>query len=1824
MKHARHFISFLVCALLGCIGVLPSTASAATRAATTSRHSAGVAHASATTHTAATTTQGYWLDATDGGIFNYGSATFHGSTGAMALNKPVVGMAATPSGNGYWLVATDGGIFAFGDAHFRGSTGAMALNKPIVGMAATPSGNGYWLVASDGGIFAFGDAHFHGSTGAMTLNKPIVGMASTPSGNGYWLVATDGGIFNYGDAHFHGSTGAMALNKPIAGMASTPTGAGYWLVATDGGIFNYGDATFHGSTGAIALNKPIVGMAAISVGSTPLEATKLGFTTQPGNSTGGIAFARQPRVTVQNASSGAMSDATTHVTLAIATGGSGGLSCTGGLTKTATNGVAAFAGCKINTAGPYTLSATATATTLTSATSNSITIGVGAAASLMFSAQPGGAINNSSFVHEPTVTALDAGGNIVTDFTGPVTLGITGGGAVLGCVSNTVSAIAGVATFTGCDIDTIGNFTLTATAPGDVASPPSATVPVTGPATHLAFGTPAPSSTGTGGSVLAAQPVILVKDALGTTVNADSSTVTLALASGPGGGVLACTGGLTKAAVEGVATFAGCNFDMASVTPYTFTATDGALVDVTSGNITIGVGTAAKLFFNVSPSASTVAGIAFGVQAEVWVEDAGNNIVTTDSTTVVSLSIASGGAGVLTCTPVTAAAGIATFSGCMLNIVGTYTLTAGTDSELPTPVASGNVAITAGTPAQLAFSAQPSATAISSVAFASQPVVTVQDAFGNTALTDVSNVTLVPSAATLGCTANTVAAIAGVATFTGCDINLAGSYTLTASDGALTPAVSSPNTVVTSAGAAQLAFTPGPGGTTGGTPFSVDPQVTVQDAAGNTVTSDDTTLVTLTKTTGPGTLTCDPATAVAGIATFTGCSLDTIGTYTLTATAPGGLTSPPSGNVVITVGTATTLVLTGAPGGGTGGVAFGTQPVATYKDAGGNTATNTDTVTFTKVTGPSGGVLSGCSIAAVAGVATFTACKIDLIGTYTLHASDGDLTTATSGNVVITRGVAASTLITTQAGGTLTGGTAFGIQPVVKIRDAGGNTVIADNSSTVTLSKATGPGTLTCTPVVAVAGVATFVGCKFDTIGTYTLTASDGTHVSPAGSPIVITLSGATSLAFTPSPSGATGGIAFTTQPMVTIRDAGGNTLTTNSTSSIALAITTGSDGVLSTCPAVVASAGVATFSGCKIDVNGTYKLTATGAGLTSPESSNVVVGVGVAASIAVTTPGGSLTGGTPFGVQPVATIKDAGGNTRTSDSVSTVHLAKFSGPGTLTCADPTAVAGVATFTGCKFDTTGTYKVTATGAGFTSSPSGDVVITAGGAASLALTVSPGGGTGGTALGTQPIVTAKDAGGNTAPSYTNTVAFTKVSGPGGGTVSTCSVAAVAGVATFTACTIDTAGTYTLHATDLDLTSATTGNVVITVGAATTLALTVQPGGSTGGVAFGTQPVVTSKDAGGNTVSNTNTVTFTKVTGPGALSGCSIAAVGGVATFTACTLDTVGTYTLHASDGTLTSATTGNVVITVGAAATLALTVQPGGSTGGVAFGTQPVVTSKDAGGNTTTSTLTITFTKVTGPGTLSTCSVAAVSGVATFTACKIDTIGTYTLHASDGTLTSATTGNVVITAGATATLALTVQPGGGTGGTALGTQPVVTAKDAGGNTATASTSTVSFTKVTGPGGGSVSTCSVAEVAGVATFTACKINIIGTYTLNASDGTFTSATTGNVVITLGSAAKLAFTTAPVGAAAAANFGTQPVVTVQDAGGNTSTTDGSDVTLSITGGAGVLSCTSAGNLTGTAANGVVTFAGCKISLAGSYTVTATDSIGGVTTTTAPVTIT
>jgi ribosomal protein L24E len=97
--------------------------------------------------------------------------------GGTKLNKPVQSLVPDPDGTGYWLVASDGGIFAF-KSDFKGSLGSTKLNKPITGMV--PYGDGYMMVGEDGGIFNFSNKPFDGSLGASPPARPIVSVSVLP------------------------------------------------------------------------------------------------------------------------------------------------------------------------------------------------------------------------------------------------------------------------------------------------------------------------------------------------------------------------------------------------------------------------------------------------------------------------------------------------------------------------------------------------------------------------------------------------------------------------------------------------------------------------------------------------------------------------------------------------------------------------------------------------------------------------------------------------------------------------------------------------------------------------------------------------------------------------------------------------------------------------------------------------------------------------------------------------------------------------------------------------------------------------------------------------------------------------------------------------------------------------------------------------------------------------------------------------------------------------------------------------------------------------------------------------------------------------------------------------------------------------------------------------------------------------------------------------------------------------------------------------------------------------------------------------------------
>jgi len=141
-----------------------------------------------------------------------------GDASGRALCGAIRPESGAPPG-GYYLVATDGGIFNYGDAVFRGSRGGQPLAKPIIGMATT--GGGYYLVASDGGVFSYGDAPFLGSTGGVKLVAPIVGMATVPLEARSTLIDYRG--VNSGTVRIHAQRGAGAATGPADRVRITVT-----------------------------------------------------------------------------------------------------------------------------------------------------------------------------------------------------------------------------------------------------------------------------------------------------------------------------------------------------------------------------------------------------------------------------------------------------------------------------------------------------------------------------------------------------------------------------------------------------------------------------------------------------------------------------------------------------------------------------------------------------------------------------------------------------------------------------------------------------------------------------------------------------------------------------------------------------------------------------------------------------------------------------------------------------------------------------------------------------------------------------------------------------------------------------------------------------------------------------------------------------------------------------------------------------------------------------------------------------------------------------------------------------------------------------------------------------------------------------------------------------------------------------------------------------------------------------------------------------------------------------------------------------------------
>lgn len=448
--------------------------------------------------------------------------------------------------------------------------------------------------------------------------------------------------------------------------------------------------------------------------------------------------------------------------------------------------------------------------------------------------------------------------------------------------------------------------------------------------------------------------------------------ITVSVASGPG----QLDGTTTLPSIGIGVTFNNLNIDEAGT--YTLQVTsDPALTPATSEAFQISPGppSGATSQITASPTSIPANGTSTSTITVQLRDEFGNDLDTGGD----DVSLAKSGGGTLTATPVD-------------NGDGTYTGTLTSDTSPETVTVTGTVnggAITdnatvvfAALPAtRLEFGQQPTSEA-AGVAIAPPITVRAEDATGNLDTNFSGPVTLAiasgPADGSLSGT-TTRTASGGIATFNNLSIQRAGAYTLRATSGSLTQAVSD-----------AFQITPGPAsGTTSeitANPTSIDADgsststitVLLRDAFGNTLTAGGATVVLSTTLGTLGAVTDNGN----GTYSATLTSSTTAGTATISGTVNGAAISD-TATVDFTLVGAPTLVISVQPTDTGVGQPISPAVVVRVVDGLGTTLTNfTGNVTAVLSTRPVGANLGGDTVEPFQnGVATFDDLRIDMAGT---------------------------------------------------------------------------------------------------------------------------------------------------------------------------------------------------------------------------------------------------------------------------------------------------------------------------------------------------------------------------------------------------------------------------------------------------------------------------------------------------------------------------------------------------------------------------------------------------------------------------------------------------------------------------------------------------------------------------------------------------------------------------------------------------------------------------------------------------------------------------
>ena len=1027
---------------------------------------------------------------------------------------------------------------------------------------------------------------------------------------------------------------------------------------------------------------------------------------------------------------------------------------------------------------------------------------------------------------------------------------------------------------------------------------------------------------------------------------------------------------------------------------------------------------------------------------------------------------------------------------------------------------------------------------------------------------------------------------------------------------------------------------------TAGSPVGAPPSVKVTDANGNPVQGET---VTFTVTAGGGTVSDGTASGTvttiatnsSGLATLSDWTLGpTAGNNSVAASALDVSNNPLTGSPVFfnatgQAGAASKLAMSIQPStSAQSGVVLAVQPVIQLQDALGNPVAQSGKQVTVSVTGGGATLAGNVTVSTNAsGTATFSGLALSgPVGSYTLTFTASGLTSAVSGSILLSAGAAARLIVATQPSSSAQSGVPFVQQPAIQVADVAGNPV-SSNGVSVTAAIATGGGTLTgiATKTTNAQGLATFTDLAISgTAGPRVLDFS-AVGLTKVSANVALTGGAAATLAIQAGDNQtATAGSQVAVDPAVLVTDGGGNPV---AGVAVTFAVATGG-GSIGGANAVTDASGIAEVGGWTLgSIAGPNTLTATSAGLSgSPVTFHATGTAGSAGKLAIKTqPSSTAQSGARIAQQPAIQLQDQNGNNLQTDGVA---ISADVSAGTLNGNTTVAtVNGVATFTNLSITgTVGTYTLTFSGNNLTGVTSSNIALSAGAATQLVVTTQPSDPVrSGIAFPQQPVVQIQDAAGNPA-SVAKTILATLRSGGGtlGGTTSI-NTGGGSSVTFINLAVSGLVGPRTLLFASGGLTSDTSSTFTVLAGnAAQITAASPVTQSAPVGTSVTSAPSVVVKDGAGNPVAGV-TVTFAITQGGGSLNGpTQTTNASGIATVSDWTLGPLaGTNTVTATatgSGISGNPVSFNATGTASGATQLSITTQPSSTAqSGAIFAAQPVIQLRDANGNAVSQagvSVTVTASGGTLGGTAS--ATTNASGVATFSGLSISgLVGGYTLTFHSTGLTSVTSGNIALSAGAAATIATSAGDAQSAPvGTAVPIDPAVLVTDAAGNPVAGRS--VTFAVATG--GGSIT-------GGNATTNASGIATVGSWTLGATAGpnTLTATSAGlsgspltfTATGTTGSATQLAITTQPSATAQSGiDIATQPVVRLRDGNGNNVSQANVDITATVSTGG-----TITGTLTvSTNASGIASFTDLAISgVVGNYTLSfdATGLTGATSTT-------